>query len=74
MKLGDLLIILPHTHSYPEGSGTEKIASQYYQARTPAIYLTSVDDRVPGLRRIFFQVITPYGIHIINSAFIEEVR
>jgi hypothetical protein len=74
VKPGDLIFVNTryYAHSYPSNwvPGTEPF---YYTVRTPVIYLS--EDREGGLwGRVFYKILTPTGVHKINSKFCEVVE
>ena len=78
MKPGDL--ILAYSHSYPLNYKRGE-APLVYSQPTLVIFLEQFveDDRslphraVDGGRRTFYRIITPNGIHVINSHYCNEV-
>ena len=69
MKHGDLIIV--RSHSYPVGwaKGTDP---HRYDVPTPVIFLSEFSETGEA-RRVFYNILTPSGVHQIFSGFCQEV-
>jgi hypothetical protein len=74
MKPGDLLTIIPRTHSYPIGwvRGEEP---HRYTSPTIVVFLEEFLEKSYGADnpRTFYRILTPAGEHNINSIFCHKV-
>ena len=70
MVVGDLLIV--RSHSYPSDW---KYGDQphYYATPTSVIYLGEIKEE-GQVGRIFYRILTPTGVHQINSVFCEVME
>jgi hypothetical protein len=71
MKPGDLLTIIPRTHSYPIGwvRGEEP---HRYTSPTIVVFLEEFLESGDS-PRTFYRILTPAGEHNINSIFCHKV-
>ena len=69
MRMGDFL--LASSHSYPEGWSVGEVTHRW-EVPTPVIFVSEFSEGDFGGRK-FYVILTPTGLHTINSAFCREV-
>ena len=73
MNPGDMILV--RSHSYPEGWKEWRTDGDPHRYPEPAlaVFLSQFVENEISNPRIFYRILTPMGVHVINSAFCQEV-